>query len=86
MIKSKKLLTEERGLATMSRAEQSRAEQSRAEQSRAEQSRAEQSRAESKKAFFGVQLFILKVTFSCIYIIVIRKSDFLCLLNSNDFI
>ena len=38
MIKSKKLLTEERGLATMSRAEQSRAEQSRAEQSRAEQS------------------------------------------------
>ncbi len=66
MIKSKKLLTEERGLATMSRAEQSR--------------------AEPKKAFFGVQLFILKVTFSCIYIIVIRKSDFLCLLNSNDFI
>jgi len=30
MIKSKKLLTEERGLATKSRAEQSRAEQSRA--------------------------------------------------------
>ena len=50
------------------------------------QSLAEQSRAEPKKAFFGVQLFILKVTFSCIYIIVIRKSDFLGLLNSNDFL